>query len=128
MQAFCIKLLEFRMKKKNLSFRNHFWLDFRGFFFNVSGSVRGRKNAGIINSWINFVKRSTAQLQRSLLIIQKQGIRSISANESIKSSYFPDGRWINWSYRSWQSLLQVPTSNKVRLLPLPLCWWLLLLF
>lgn len=29
--------------------------------------------------------------------MQKQGIRSISANESIKSSQFPDGRWINWS-------------------------------
>lgn len=29
--------------------------------------------------------------------MQKQGIRSVSANESIKSSQFPDRRWINWS-------------------------------
>lgn len=29
--------------------------------------------------------------------MQKQGIRSINANESIKSSQFPDGTWINWS-------------------------------
>lgn len=29
--------------------------------------------------------------------MQKQGIRSISANERIKSSEFPGGRWINWS-------------------------------
>ena len=29
--------------------------------------------------------------------MQKQGIRSISANKSTKSSQFPDRKWINWS-------------------------------
>lgn len=83
------------------------------------------KNVEIIISWINVVKKNTVLVHGSWLIMQKQEIRSISANENIKSFQMESGLT---GLRPWQSLLWVPAPKKVRSLLLLLQWGFLLLF